>query len=364
MFETSFKRAQGELSSELQSTLTGLQSRIRRTHASDNARQAALTYDERGEVLTSNDWDEFRKATEKLSSCREAVAAIRGLEETIAYQISELGALATTPASADTEQNVVDFASPATALTTSTINTTALHELITKSKRILSTAAWRTSKDDMSLLPQAHASVLAIASAVQTFQHDLVLSQFLPELELYPSLPIWTSNKHPSIVNEYDLAMPKFSLSPTEAMARIGEAMLNLPRLFEGYADEVLLFCLPTVKPEASKGEISRAEKADVELGHTRQSTMVPPSTYPRKRQQLSDPPCTAKHSPPPPAPIRIVHHQRNLRRERRKQRRCALAVLRSLLALFFTRLLTSVLPSLPRLTEIGPHSSPPTSTT
>ncbi|EST08277.1 Conserved oligomeric Golgi complex subunit 7 [Kalmanozyma brasiliensis GHG001] len=350
LFQTAMDGARVELSSELQSVLTSLQGRIRRMHASDIARQAALTYDERGEVLTSSDWDEFRKATERLSSCREAVAAIRGLEDTIAYQISELGVLAKAPASAEPYQSAVDFASPTTALATSTLNSTVLHELIARSKRFLSTAAWKSSQAEDALLPTAHASVLSIASTVQAFQHDLVLSQFLPELELYPSLPIWTSNKHPSIVNEYDLAMPKFSLSPTEAMARIGEAMLNLPRLFEGYADEALLFCLPTNKVDTSRATTPGADRGESTQTHTQQSTMVPSAEITAAERSTMHRQAFSTTTIP-----RSESSTSNATPEDGDDNAGVLSqYLRSLLTLFFSRFLTSVLPSLPRLTEIG----------
>ncbi|KAI3482891.1 hypothetical protein L1887_54213 [Cichorium endivia] len=242
LLEGAMSRAKLELDSDLQRALREVQARIRSFHTNERAGQASLTYDERGDVLTSSDWDDFRRTTEKLKTCRESLAAVRALEETIAYQISELKPLVKAPG-----EDGPDFTSPISALATSSLNTAALHELISKSKRMLSASSWDASASaspELQLLPTARASILAIARAVQTFLHELVLSQFLPELEVYASLSIWTSSKHPSVVNEYDLAMPKFSFSPTEAMARIGEAMLNLPRLFEAYADEALLFCL------------------------------------------------------------------------------------------------------------------------
>ncbi|SPO31200.1 uncharacterized protein UTRI_06001_B [Ustilago trichophora] len=351
VFESAMERARLELTSELQSVLSGVQGRIRRLHLSDGARQAALTYDERGEVLTTSDWDEFRKATEKLAACRDAVAAVRGLEETIAYQISELGTLARAPASSNAEQAVVDFSSPTTALATSSFNTTALHELIAKAKRLLSSASWNSASTDLLLLPAARASILGIASAVQAFQHDLVLSQFLPELELYPSLAIWTSTKHPSIVNEYDLAMPKFSLSPTEAMARVGEAMLNLPRLFEGYADEVLLFCLQSNKNEPTS--TAGSDKDERNLSHARHATMAPPSadTAAAERSSMHR---QAFSTTTVPLPSQSDSTTAATEEGEDGDAGVLSQYLRSLLTLFFSRFLTAVLPSLPRLTEIG----------
>ncbi|SNX86717.1 uncharacterized protein MEPE_05426 [Melanopsichium pennsylvanicum] len=349
MFETVMERARAELDSEMHSVLDNLQGRIRRLHLSDGARQAALTYDERGEVLAASDWDEFRKATENLAACKDAVAALRGLEVSIAYQISELDAVAKRPSSPIAEQATVDFTSPTSALATSSLNSAALHEHIAKAKRFLSTLSWNSGSNELLLLPVAHASILSIVSRVQAFQHDLVLSQFLPELELYPTLAIWTSNKHPSIVNEYDLAMPKFSLSPTEAMARVGEAMLNLPRLFEGYADEVLLFCLRTDKGEGLTNAADREERA---MSHVRHATMVPGDAASGRvtmhRQAFST---TTVPTPLPTAGDAAVAVAGE---EGESDAGVLSQYLRSLLTLFFKRFLSSVLPSMPRLTEIG----------
>ncbi len=337
LLEGAMSRAKLELDSDLQRALREVQARIRSFHMTERAGQTSLTYDERGDVLTSSDWDEFRKTTEKLKTCRESLAAVRALEETIAYQISELKPLVKPPG-----DDGPDFTSPVSALATSSLNTAALHELISKSKRMLSASSWDASASaspELQLLPAARASILTIARAVQTFLHELVLSQFLPELEVYASLSIWSSNKHPSVVNEYDLAMPKFSLSPTEAMARIGEAMLNLPRLFEAYADEALLFCLNN-----EAGRVG-ADKVAANASHGRHASIA-----------VTD-----------PAADRSSMHRAAFSTTAAPAARATLDTdedasdagilsqyLRSLLTLFLTRFLSGVLPSLPRLTDIG----------
>ncbi|GAC97761.1 hypothetical protein PHSY_005348 [Pseudozyma hubeiensis SY62] len=355
LLQNSMHRARLGLSADLQHALDNLQTRIRRQHLSETARQAALTYDERGEVLTSNDWNEFRKATETLSTCRESLAAVQSLEEAIAYQVSELGAVANSPSSTTREADptAIDYTSATTALATSSLNTATLHELISKCKILLSTALWKSSAVDTLLLPLARASVLSIATTLQNFQHDLVLSQFLPELELYPSLPIWTSNKHPSIINEYDLAMPKFSLSPTEAMARIGEAMLNLPRLLEGYADEVLLFCLNEGKEKIKeKGIQEEAAKLD-EKSHARHATMVggaASESGAAERSSMHRQAFSTTVVPSDPSTSNTAPAAEGDESEAGVLSQ----YLHSLLTLFLTRFLTTVLPSLPRLSEIG----------
>lgn len=352
VFETAMLSAKSELDSELQRTLSSVQGRIRRLHLSGGAGQAALTYDERGEILTTADWDEFRKATEKLTACRDAIAAVRGLEETIAYQISELASIVQAPPK-DAKQDIANFTSSTSALATSSLNTSMLHELIAKSRRLLSTASWNSSSADHVLLPVARSAILSIATAVQTFQHELVLSQFLPELELYTSLQIWTSNKHPSIVNEFDLAMPKFSLSPTEAMARVGEAMLNLPRLFEGYADEALLFCLDSSNKDVSSTDSSTVETQIQGPSHARHATMAVSDATTAEETRSSMHRQAFSTTTVPSAPPTSESHA-NPGEGDDSDAGVLSQYLRSLLTLFLTRFLTSVLPSLPRLTDIG----------
>lgn len=337
LLEGAMSRAKLELDSDLQRALREVQARIRSFHTNERAGQASLTYDERGDVLTSSDWDDFRKTTEKLKTCRESLAAVRALEETIAYQISELKPLVKAPG-----EDGPDFTSPISALATSSLNTAALHELISKSKRMLSASSWDASASaspELQLLPTARASILAIARAVQTFLHELVLSQFLPELEVYASLSIWTSSKHPSVVNEYDLAMPKFSFSPTEAMARIGEAMLNLPRLFEAYADDALLFCLN------SDADRVGADKVAANASHGRHASIavVDPAA---DRSSMHRAAFSTTAAPAARATLDTD--------EDASEAGILSQYLRSLLTLFLTRFLSGVLPSLPRLTDIG----------
>jgi hypothetical protein len=49
-------------------------------------------------------------------------------------------------------------------------------------------------------------------------------------------------------ISSNDLKVPSFSLSPTETVQRVAEGLLNLPRLFEVYADDdALAFSLETL---------------------------------------------------------------------------------------------------------------------
>jgi len=75
--------------------------------------------------------------------------------------------------------------------------------------------------------------------------------------------------------------VPIFSLSPSEIVQRVAEGLLNLPRLFEVYADDDALgFSLNTL-PDVDEaylsglGEQVRAQSP--ELGHNRRGSLVSP---------------------------------------------------------------------------------------
>ncbi|PWN87128.1 hypothetical protein FA10DRAFT_195563 [Acaromyces ingoldii] len=109
------------------------------------------------------------------------------------------------------------------------------------------------------MLNAARIALLAHVRTLQRHLTDMVLSPLMPHLEAYASLPAWEASRLPGAVNEYELSMPTFSLSPTEAMSRVGEGLLDLPRLLEVWADEAALrwamAALPFVDDGDSGGE-------------------------------------------------------------------------------------------------------------
>lgn len=88
-----------------------------------------------------------------------------------------------------------------------------------------------------SLLTQARMSLIQQLQLVQQHLADMTLAPLMSYTEVYTLLPIWEALRLPGSVNEYELAMPTFSLSPTEEMSRIGEGLLDLPRLLEVWSD-------------------------------------------------------------------------------------------------------------------------------
>lgn len=94
------------------------------------------------------------------------------------------------------------------------------------------------ARDESSaLFIQAQSTLLKQVKGVQQHLVDVTLAPLLAHMEVYTQLPIWQANRLPGSVNEYELAMPTFSLSPTEEMSKIGEGLLNLPRLLEVWND-------------------------------------------------------------------------------------------------------------------------------
>lgn len=118
----------------------------------------------------------------------------------------------------------------------------------------LPTAPQRLRDPDPALIfGAARASVTALTRACQLLVHSTILAPLMAQLALYPSLPAWTATAaeikaQTSSAAAFDMQMPKFSLSPTETISRVGEGLFNLPRLFEVYAaDDALTFSIETL---------------------------------------------------------------------------------------------------------------------
>ncbi|KAH9029248.1 Golgi complex component 7-domain-containing protein [Lactarius pseudohatsudake] len=103
-------------------------------------------------------------------------------------------------------------------------------------------------------LVKARTALDAAASLVQTSLQGAMLSPLHKSLANYASSPLWTASSQGASRRvggggaTSDAAVPTFSLSPSEAMQRAAEGLLNLPRLFEVYADDdVLSFSIETL---------------------------------------------------------------------------------------------------------------------
>ncbi|EPQ55786.1 hypothetical protein GLOTRDRAFT_75994 [Gloeophyllum trabeum ATCC 11539] len=135
-----------------------------------------------------------------------------------------------------------------------------------------------TVRGSAEMLHDARRALVALAGTAQKSLQDVILSPLVKRLETYAHLTIWsnTSTVHSS-GRAGDLQIPVFSLSPSDTMQRVAEGLLNLPRLFEVYADDdVLAFSIETL-PHAET-ELARVLSEEPHLavgsasGHSRRS--------------------------------------------------------------------------------------------
>ncbi|CED85446.1 Uncharacterized conserved protein [Phaffia rhodozyma] len=159
-------------------------------------------------------------------------------------------------------------ASPASNSTGSgvTVVTSGVQSTNATPSRNRRTSTWTKNQ----LMEPARKSLIRFTTASQLFLQKTILSPLHQLLSKYPSLPVYSfevtslstaamnSTSSSSITGASTkpkqkaaistIGVPRFSTAPTDTVARIGEGLLNLPRLFEVYADDdALSFSLDTL---------------------------------------------------------------------------------------------------------------------
>ncbi|KAF8628903.1 hypothetical protein AX15_003684 [Amanita polypyramis BW_CC] len=168
----------------------------------------------------------------------------------------------------------------------SPLNTAELHSLFDSVESDQPyTARLGIASQPTHILVQARQAVRAFATTCQTSLQQTILSPLKRYLKSYPSLPIWSqqddqkTKRSGGVTN--NLQIPTFSLSPNETVQRVAEGLLNLPRLFEVYADDdalsFSLYTLPFVTAETIKliSEQSDASSAAPSVHRRRSSVAV-----------------------------------------------------------------------------------------
>ncbi|KAF9529171.1 oligomeric Golgi complex subunit 7 [Crepidotus variabilis] len=130
------------------------------------------------------------------------------------------------------------------------------------------------------LLKSARKALSNFALTCQNALIKTILTPLRNHLSSYPSLPAWRLSVDPnSSTSRNDLKVPTFSLSPTEAVQRVAEGLLNLPRLFEVYADDdALAFgleTLPFLESDTLKSLTEQVQETPNQTSHRRR-----PSTF------------------------------------------------------------------------------------
>jgi hypothetical protein len=198
---------------------------------------------------SSDDWAAFQAGLKALRACKDVDNRLA------AFEVEMREYLATAHLRINDLQS--SSSTPVSLVQQSTLNSSELQSLL--------------SYPPNPLLPSAHAALSALTSSAQAQLQTIVLSPLVAQLAKYPSLPIWTQADK---TKKGGLAMPTFSLSPTDTIARVSEGILNLLRVFEVYAKEdalgYSLQTLPFVDREAldqlyaaAQAETGAAQSAD-----------------------------------------------------------------------------------------------------
>ncbi|KAK7683035.1 hypothetical protein QCA50_013707 [Cerrena zonata] len=139
------------------------------------------------------------------------------------------------------------------------------------------------------ILVEAYEAVSQFAKACQIALQDTILRPLRKRLATYPNMTLW-SQADPKAKRAgggggsalSEVHVPTFSLSPTETIQRVAEGLLNLPRLFEVYAeDDGLSFSLDTLPFVTSELLKSLAEPPVP-------TSAVPPTPHSRRSPSLS----------------------------------------------------------------------------
>ncbi|KAI0674167.1 Golgi complex component 7-domain-containing protein [Trametes maxima] len=133
------------------------------------------------------------------------------------------------------------------------------------------------------LLVGARTAISELAGTCQQALQDTILSPLHKYLSSYAASSLWSAAGDPKAKRPLagssalsEVQVPTFSLSPSSTMQHVAEGLLNLPRLFEVYADDdALAFSLetlPSISAELLRGLAEPAPPAEASISHTRRS--------------------------------------------------------------------------------------------
>lgn len=195
---------------------------------------AALDDDELADLdYTSQDWAHIQKALHLLAAGR-AVKDRLGMFEIRLW--AALGQVSTAFRTAWGSGGSGVYTPGATKgegllLAQSSLNSLELRELLTR--------VAPSTKPAPSLLPSAHTALTTFARANQRTLQHVLLSPLYAHLATYPTLSVWSAARvQAAVPGMAGVVVPTFSLSPSEVAHRVGDGLLNLPRLFEVYAED------------------------------------------------------------------------------------------------------------------------------
>lgn len=234
---------------------------------------AADELDFEGLDYTTEDWGSFQTGLHVLSTCKDVRDRISSFEGRIhSFLVDVRSSIKTeSPTPEHTTRGAVSL------LQQSPLNSSELQSL-------LNPPIGSTSFS----LQSAHHALASLTRTAQRRLQSIILAPIISQLNTYPALAVWAAGD--KTTKRGELAIPTFSLSPTDVIVRVSEGLLNLLRVFEVYASDVSLSysieTLPFVDPAMLSEVDQQPNKSDklvsptsLTHGHELTSTTLSPET-------------------------------------------------------------------------------------
>ncbi|KAF5370726.1 hypothetical protein D9758_001910 [Tetrapyrgos nigripes] len=210
---------------------------------------------------TAQDWAHFQASLHLLGSARHLSDRMSSFEVKLWSNLVETANRFKAHRNDPTNFPLVNSRGEAQILEQSSLNSAELQALLDRADQ--ESASVRDSRQAQMLaeplLTSARAAVSSFARTCQVSLQGTILSPLRKHLVSYASSSVWAASADPRnrAAGANDLQVPTFSLSPTNTIQRVAEGLLNLPRLFEVYADDDALSfslrTLPHLDPELLK---------------------------------------------------------------------------------------------------------------
>lgn len=231
---------------------------------------------------SSQDWSDIQMSLHLLASARAVLDRLSAFESKLRSTLIQIAMSIRLARNDPTGASISGTTKgEALLLIQSSLNSAELHDLL----KAVETESQSRQTPSTPLLLEARASVSTFAKACQQSLQETILSPLRKHLASYPSASLWSSlppeQSKRSGVN--DLQVPTFSLSPSDAVQRLAEGLLNLPRLFEVYADDDALSfsleTLPNLDKELLKGLSDHGDDPTPAAppGHMRRASLAQP---------------------------------------------------------------------------------------
>ena len=217
------------------SNLVGTDSRSVAGSGSKLAASAALEDEELADLdYTSQDWAHIQTALHLLAAGRAVKDRLGMFETRLMASLRQVSTLFRTAWGSGGSGVYTPGATKGQGLllVQSPLNSFELREFLTR-------VAPPSTKPPPNLLSSAHTALTAFARTNQRTLQRVLLSPLYAHLATYPSLPLWSAARvQETVPGMAGVVVPTFSLSPSEVAHRVGDGLLNLPRLFEVYAED------------------------------------------------------------------------------------------------------------------------------